>query len=164
MTKTRTRVDSAASKTKAKQAAMKPLPLPQTISLTPLEMIHYEMICDEFARVELTRHKVELIGNLARAMRRLTEEEETLDSEGTVSTGAQGGDILNPRVQSVEKLAQRIITMRRTLGIHAPAQGKKTAMDGTRAHNKANEREPSIPVGPAAEQRASLIARPEGSA
>ena len=151
MKRKRTRVDSAQSKTKAKQAAAKPLPMPEGIELNEKQLVQYRSICAEFARVELTSHKCVLVAKLAKKVVQHEEHDELLEREGPVSQGAQGGDILNPRVTFVNQLAAQIIQLRRSLGIHGTPGVRKVDVQNKRNHNKKNEQQP---------EEGSLIKRP----
>lgn len=155
------RVTSAEAKSEIIEAANHelPLPLPDLISLSKKEMLIYERICNEFARIELTDHTVDLIAMLAKAMHELEVQQDQLANEDVVDTGARGGLVMNPRATYVSKLRGDIINMRRSLGIHAPSKGKRGNREKTRDHMK--ETEASAIAAQKDERKKKLLPRPK---
>src|SRR3546814_4303788 len=77
---------------------------------------------DLFARSEWTDHQLEMAAMLARAMADLEREQYELRAEGSVMTSERGTPVVNPRKTVVQMHAGTILSMRRSLSLHARAQ------------------------------------------
>ena len=80
------RIDSTAEIVRIMNAAAKEIVPPASVPLTPEEMGFFDNIVAEFARSELTAHKLEVVAILARTMADLVREQRALQRR------AQGGD------------------------------------------------------------------------
>ena len=85
-------------------------------------MPFFASVIAEFARSEWTAHQLELAAMLARKMRMLRDEIDTLDSEGTIAETANGTPCQNPRIGAVRMLDTSIMATRRSLSLHARAR------------------------------------------
>ena len=68
-------------------------------------------------------HQLELAAMLARTMADLTSEQVALRSEGSVAMTERGTPVVNPRKAVVQMHASSILSFRRSLSLHARAQG-----------------------------------------
>src|SRR3546814_1636441 len=90
---------------------------------------------------------------LARAMADLEREQYELRAEGSVMTSERGTPVVNPRKTVVQMHAGTILSMRRSLSLHARAQ-QGEARDAGKRRAAAKEMEDQSPFGD------DLIARP----
>jgi hypothetical protein len=137
----RPRVDSQPNVAAAMLAGGKKIVVPREFNFTPKQRLIFTELCDEFSKVELTAHKIRLVGILARDMATLEEQQQLLRSEGSVFVNSHGNPTSNPRLRAVQTLSASVLAMRRSLGVHARdlAGGDSRRVGIQRAHNKANE-------------------------
>jgi hypothetical protein len=114
------RIDSAAAAVRV-MAAQDLVP-PSHVRLQDCDQPFWRSVLAEFARSEWTDHQLELAGMLARAMADLEREQFDLRTEGSVMSSERGTPVVNPRKQVVQMLAGTILSMRRSLSLHARAQ------------------------------------------
>ena len=95
---------------------------PSHVRLQDCDQPFWRSVLAEFARSEWTDHQLELAGMLARAMADLEREQFDLRAEGSVMSSERGTPVVNPRKQVVQMLAGTILSMRRSLSLHARAQ------------------------------------------
>ena len=82
---------------------------------------------------------------LARSMADLEREQHQLRVEGFIDTRANGTTVENPRSRVVKGLTSDILSLRRSLALHARARSGDTRNTGTRrAGEKAIEAENSL--------------------
>lgn len=86
-------------------------------------MPFFASVIAEFARSEWTAHQLELAAMLARTMSDLDREQQALRQEGSVVTTEKGTPVVNPRKSVVQMHAGTILSFRRSLALHARAQG-----------------------------------------
>src|SRR3546814_1326887 len=98
-------------------------------------------------------HQLEMAAMLARAMADLEREQYELRAEGSVMTSERGTPVVNPRKTVVQMHAGTILSMRRSLSLHARAQ-QGEARDAGKRRAAAKEMEDQSPFGD------DLIARP----
>lgn len=82
-----------------------------------------------------------MLAVLAKEMAALEREMAQLRDEGTVFTNSHGNLTANPRAKLVQNLNSTVLSLRRSLGVHARelagGDNRNTAI--RRAHNKTNE-------------------------
>lgn len=134
-------VNSAAGVAAAIVAGGKKIALPSGMTFNPQERLIFAELCNEFSKTELTAHKIRLTALLAKAMAMLDREQLLLEQEGSVLTNSHGNAAGNPRVRAVQGLHGSILSLRRSLGIHARelAGGNTRRVGIMRSHNMANE-------------------------
>ena len=116
----RKRADSI---TAAVEAATAPqIQPPSNVPLTGSEMVFFANVIAEAARSEWTAHQLEVAAMLARAMEALNSEQQLLRTEGYVITNDGGRAVTNPRANVAKSLVSDILSMRRSLQIHARAK------------------------------------------
>jgi hypothetical protein len=82
----------------------------------------WDSVIAEFARADWTAHQLELAAMLARMMADLEREQMLLRREGAVMSSERGTPVVNPRKTVVQMTAGSILSMRRSLALHARAQ------------------------------------------
>lgn len=137
----RPRVDSAAGISAAIVAGGKMIDVPAHKHLTAKQRVIFVELCDEFAKSELSAHKITLLVSLAKIIDALEDEQERLRVEGSVLINSHGNPIANPRAKHCSTLTGSMLALRRSLGIHARelAGGDSRRTGIRRSHNKANE-------------------------
>jgi len=93
---------------------------------------YWHSVVAEFARAEWTEHQLELAAMLARTMANLEQEQRTLRAEGFIAVRENGTTVENPRARAVKALTGDILSLRRSLALHARARSGDSRNDGTR--------------------------------
>lgn len=120
----RQRVDSATAAVEVmRRAVTARVEPPSNVALDAEDMPFFASVIDEFARSEWTAHQLELAAMLARMMADLEREQRGLRAEGSVMVTEKGTPVVNPRKTVVQMHASTILSMRRSLSLHARAQG-----------------------------------------
>ncbi len=151
MTKRKQRVDSNAAAVKIMQGATRQIQPPAHVPLDACDWPFFENVIEEFARSEWTEHQIELAAMLARTMANLESEQRHLREEGFTAKSDRGTPVANPRASIVKGLAGDILSIRRSLSLHARAQ-KGEARDVANRQSQAKAIE--------AELDDDLLARP----
>lgn len=134
-------VNSAAGIAKAIIAGGKKIEVPKHVDFSPLERLIFTELVEEMSKSELTAHKITMMVLLTRQMAMLQNEQVLLNEEGVVLTNSHGNAVANPRVKVCAGLTANVLSMRRSLGVHARelAGGDNRRTKVMRKHNKANE-------------------------
>ena len=135
------RIDNPASIAEAVIASGKIVRPPSDMSLNTPELVIFAELCNEFSKSEITPHKIRLVAMLSQMMHSRDQERATLQREGSVVTNSRGNLATNPRARVVNTLNSSILTLRRSLGIHARdlAGGDNRRVGLRRAHQKVYE-------------------------
>ena len=135
------RVDNPSSVQAAMIAGGRKIVVPKSITFTPKQRLIFTEICSEFSKSELTAHKIRLAAILARDVASLDDQQKLLQTEGEVFVNSHGNPTCNPRVRVVQTLSSTVLSLRRSLGVHARdlAGGDSRRVGMRRAHDKANE-------------------------
>jgi len=96
---------------------------PDHIDLTDPELIFFDNIINEIAKAFWTPHQIELAAILARTMNMLNENQRQMRIEGSIVKNHKGNPVISPREKLINDCYDRVISMRRSLSIHARAQG-----------------------------------------
>ena len=145
----RARADSASEAVRA-MAGQSIVP-PSSVPMDDGDMGFFANVLAEFARVEWTAHQLELAAILARTVADLVDEQRLLRTEGYILERGNGTTVENPRSRVVKGLTGDILSLRRSLSLHARARGGETRDIARRRElNKANE----------VEEDDDLLARP----
>lgn len=147
------RIDSAAEQARVMSKAATQIYPPNTIPLEDSDLPFFANVIEEFARSEWTAHQLELAALLARTIADLNREQMSLREEGSVMTTEKGTPVVNPRKAIIQMHASTILSYRRSLGLHARAQGGD-ARDISKRRTKAKEIEAESPLDD------DLLARP----
>jgi hypothetical protein len=152
----RQRIDSVTEHARISSLASRQIVPPMTVPLDREDMPFFANIIDEFARSEWTPHQLELAAVLARTMADLVREQGLLRDEGSVVTGSLGTPVTNPRRSVVQMHAANILSIRRSLALHARGtKGEPRDVGKRREMAKAIERDTLN-----ADDGDDLIARP----
>lgn len=132
MTK-RHRIDSASAAVKVMQGALREIAPPSHVPLEDCDWPFWHSVIAEFARSEWTDHQLELAAMLARDMANLERNQRLLRTEGEVMATERGTPVVNPRKAVVQATQSGILSMRRSLSLHARAQGGEARDVGKRS-------------------------------
>lgn len=123
MAKRKNRIDSASEAVRVMKDAVREIAPPSNVPLAKGDMPFFASVLAEFARSEWTAHQLELAAMLARKMADLEAQQRALRDESYVLATEKGTPIANPRIQVVRMLDTSILATRRSLALHARAQG-----------------------------------------
>lgn len=118
----RSRIDSAGAAVEIMKAALVPVEPPAHVPLGAEDRPFWESVIKEFARSEWTNHQLELAAMLARTMADLEAEQRALRAEGSVMKTDKGVPVVSPRLKLIQVHAASILSMRRSLQLHARAR------------------------------------------
>lgn len=105
---------------------------PSHVRMQDVDWPFWESVVAEFARAEWTEHQLELAAMLARTMADMEEQQRLLRDEGFTSKSDRGTPVANPRATIVKGLTGDILSMRRSLALHARAQSGDSRTDAKR--------------------------------
>ncbi len=128
----RKRIDSVEAAVETAQASAQHISPPSNVPLLAQDLPFFASVIDEFTRTEWTAHQLELAALLAKKMRLLRDELATLEDEGFTLQTAGGNPCQNPRLGGVRMLDTSIMSTRRSLQLHARAQGGEARDTGKR--------------------------------
>lgn len=114
------------------QASTQELSPPSHVPMQEMDWPFWHNVVAEFARAEWTEHQLELAAMLARTMANLEEQQRLLRNEGFTSESLRGTPVINPRATVVKSLTGDILSMRRSLALHARAQSGDSRTDAKR--------------------------------
>lgn len=114
------------------QAAGLQIMPPAHMTLDEADYPHWRNVVAEFARAEWTDHQLELAAMLARTMADLAREQVSLRIEGYISVRENGTSVENPRARAVKSLTGDILSLRRSLALHARARSGDSRNDAKR--------------------------------
>lgn len=118
------RTTSISTQSSIQAMAGKQILPPDHVPLQDKDLPFFHNIVLEFAKSQWSNHQLELAAMLARMMADLEEEQRKLREEGTVMYSEKGTPVVSPRKTVVQMLAGSILSMRRSLALHACAQGE----------------------------------------
>lgn len=122
----RQRSDSITKAVEAAGASGRQFTPPSNVPLDNGDMGFFASVIAEFARAEWTAHQLEIAAMLARTMADLEREQRALRTEGAIVMSEKGTPVVNPRKTVVQMHASSILSFRRSLSLHARAQGGET--------------------------------------
>lgn len=126
------RIDSIEAAVEVASQSGLPIRPPSNVPLDKCDLPFFASVIDEFARSEWTAHQLELAAMLARTMADLEREQRALREEGSVLATDRGTPVVNPRKTVVQMNASTILSYRRSLQLHARAQGGEARDVGKR--------------------------------
>ena len=150
----RQRSDSTEQQAKAMAGAGREIQAPSNVPLEECDLPFFASVLDEFARSEWTAHQLEIAALLARTMADMQREQAALRDEGAVIKTEKGTPVVNPRKTVVQMHASTITSYRRSLSLHARAQGGD-ARDIGKRRSQAKSAEADSPL-----DDDDLLARP----
>lgn len=128
----RERADAAAAQVKVMAAATQEIHPPSNVPLTDDDLPFFASVIAEFARSEWTAHQLELAAMLARTMCDLNAEQQAMRQEGSIMLTDKGTPVINPRKTAIQMHYSNIHSARRSLSLHARAQGGEARDVGKR--------------------------------
>lgn len=114
------------------QGLTKEIRPPAHVPMQDMDWPFWENVVAEFARAEWTEHQLELAAMLARTMANLEEQQRLLRDEGFTSKSDRGTPVANPRSAICKGLTGDILSIRRSLALHARAQSGDSRSDAKR--------------------------------
>jgi len=141
----RERADAAAAQVKVMAAATREIHPPSNVPLSDADLPFFASVLAEFARSEWTAHQLEIAAFLARTMADLESDQRLMRQEGPILTTEKGTPVVNPRKTVIQMNASAILSYRRSLAIHARAQGGE-ARDVAKRREMARETEAENPL------------------
>lgn len=133
MAKRKQRVDSATAAVKIMQGATREIAPPAHVPLDDCDWPFWHSVVAEFARSEWTEHQLELAAMLAKDMADAERNRRLVREEGEVLVTEGGGNPkANPRCNVLVAIGNRILATRRSLSLHARAQGGEARDVGKR--------------------------------
>lgn len=145
------RIDSSAAAVRIAQGSTRRIEPPAHVPLDECDWPFWENVVAEFARAEWSDHQLEIAAMLARTLANLEAEQRALRKEGFIAVRANGTSVENPRGRVVKSLAGDILSLRRSLALHARAKSGDNR-DAAKQREIARSMEPSMDD--------DLIARP----
>lgn len=131
----RPRIDSSSEAVRIMQGAKRELQPPSHVPLDDMDWPYWHSVVAEFARAEWTEHNLELAAMLARTMANIEQEQRSLRAEGFVAVRENGTSVENPRSRVVQNLAGQVLSLRRSLALHARARSGDSRNDAARMEN-----------------------------
>lgn len=119
----RQRVDSASEQTRIMASAFLDLKPPKHVRMKPRDLPFFDEVIAEFAKADWSKHMLTIAALLARALGGMEDEQWKLHEEGCVAKSDRGTPVVNPRKAVVQMYAGTILALRRSLSLHARAQG-----------------------------------------
>lgn len=116
------RSDSATEAVRVMQGVSREVVPPSHVPLDAMDWPYWHNVVAEFARADWTEHQLELAAMLARTMANLEQEQRTLRAEGFIAVRENGTTVENPRARAVKSLTGDILSLRRSLALHARAK------------------------------------------
>ncbi|WP_219893427.1 hypothetical protein [Aquisediminimonas profunda] len=117
------RIDSASQAVEVMKAGMREIAVPGHVRMTDEDWPFWHSVVSEFARSQWTDHSLELAAMLARSMADLEREQHLVRLEGFIVKRRNGTKVENPRSRVVKRLTSEILSLRRSLALHARARG-----------------------------------------
>lgn len=153
MAKRKERIDGKAAAVKVMSSATNEIHPPSNVPLTETDLPFFANVIEEFARSDWTAHQLEIAAMLARTMNDINREQQELRIEGYISVRQNGTTVENPRQRVVKSLTGDLLSLRRSLSLHARARGE--ARDIAKRSTIAKEIESDNPL------EDDLLARPQ---
>ena len=141
----RLRIDGPTAAVEIMKGAQREIAPPGHVRMGDEDWPFWYSVIAEFSRSEWTDHQLELAAMLSRSMADLEREQHTLREEGFIAVRENGTTVENPRSRAVKGLTGDILSLRRSLALHARARSADTRNIGTRrAGEKAIEADNSL--------------------
>lgn len=128
----RAAVNSPSEAVRIMQGAAQELRPPSHVPMEDMDWPFWHNVVAEFARADWTEHQLELAAMLARTMANLEAEQRTLRQEGFIAKRENGTTVENPRARAVKSLTSDILSLRRSLALHARAKSGDSRTDAKR--------------------------------
>jgi phage terminase small subunit len=129
---------------------------PEKLKLDADELEVFDEIIAEFATVDWSRHSIRLAAMLARTMNMMQKAQDEVNTDGFTVTNARGNEAMNPAMSAMNMMASQIMSMRRTLALHATAGSSKADKGKQAGHHKKQEEN-----NPLEDDEEDLLQRPD---
>lgn len=126
------RIDSTAAAVEVAKSSGRQISPPSNVPLDACDLPFFASVIAEFARSEWTAHQLELAAMLARTMADLESDQRLMRQEGPIMATDRGTPVVNPRKAVIQMNASIILSYRRSLSLHARAQGGEARDVGKR--------------------------------
>lgn len=126
------RIDSTAAAVEIAKASGRQINPPSNVPLEDRDLPFFASVIAEFARSDWTAHQLELAAMLARTMADLESDQRLMREEGPIMATDRGTPVVNPRKTVIQMNASIILSYRRSLSLHARAQGGEARDIGKR--------------------------------
>ena len=126
------RIDSTAAVVEIAKASGRQINPPSNVPLEDRDLPFFASVIAEFARSDWTAHQLELAAMLARTMADLESDQRLMREEGPIMATDRGTPVVNPRKTVIQMNASIILSYRRSLSLHARAQGGEARDIGKR--------------------------------
>ena len=117
------RIDSTAAAVEIAKASSAQIVPPSNVPLEDRDLPFFASVIAEFARSDWSAHQLELAAMLARTMADLNDEQIEMRKEGSICKTDKGTPVINPRKTAIQMHYSNIHSARRSLALHARAQG-----------------------------------------
>lgn len=134
------RADSKEQAVIAMIHADKQIDPPADMDLNAHQALLFHEVIDEFAKIDWSKHTIRLAAVLACALSFLQAAQDQLADESFTATSARGTPVANPLIGVCQTLSGQVLSLRRSLALHAVAGVNKSDVGKRRGINKANER------------------------
>jgi hypothetical protein len=128
----RSPITSPSEAVRIMQGVTQELQPPSHVPMEDMDWPFWHNVVAEFARAEWTEHQLELAAMLARTLANLEQEQRTLRREGFIAVRENGTTVENPRARAVKSLTGDILSLRRSLALHARAKSGDSRTDTKR--------------------------------
>jgi hypothetical protein len=128
----RSPVTSPSTAVRIMQGATRQIQPPSHVPLEDCDWPFFENVIEEFARSEWTEHAIEIAAMLSRTLADLEREQRTLRTEGMIAVRENGTTVENPRMRAVKSLTGDVLSLRRSLQLHARAKQGEIQKTGDR--------------------------------
>jgi len=133
------RADSKEEAVKTFIAANKVIVPPANMRMDKDQLTAFHEVIAEFAKIDWTEHSIRLAAVLARTLSMLSEAQEELDGGSFTAMSQRGTPVANPLISVTNQLAGQVMSLRRTLALHAMASGGKREQGKRKGYHKAQE-------------------------
>lgn len=128
----RQRIDTASAAVEIMKGAQREIAPPGHVRMDDEDWPFWHSVLAEFARSEWTDHQLEIAAMIARTMANLEREQYALREEGFIAVRENGTTVENPRSRVVKSLTGDLLSLRRSLSLHARARGGEAEKIGPR--------------------------------
>jgi hypothetical protein len=121
----KTKVTSKEAQIEAARKSLGDIVPPMTVPLGDDDLPFFDAVIREYAKSEWSDHQLEIAAMMARTMKDLEENQRELRAEGYITTRPSNGTTVeNPRARVVKSLTGDLLSLRRSLGVHARAKAE----------------------------------------
>lgn len=121
----KTKVTTKEAQIEAARKALGAIVAPANVPLLDDDLPFFDAVIREYAKSEWSSHQLEIAAMMARTMRDLEENQRALREEGYIIVRPSNGTTVeNPRARVVKSLTGDLLSLRRSLGVHARAKAE----------------------------------------